>query len=130
LGVPGDDAASALARSRSAWVDCVRRGDAGAYAELVTSGVVWVPPGGAAIAGRSAFHDWVARFFGDFSYELAVDVDHVVVRDDWALERGRFGSTFRARSSGSSGEHDGAYVLIWQRGADGRWRIDRYFDTT
>ena len=35
-----------------------------------------------------------------------------------------------AHASGSHSEHRGAYALIWQHCGDGRWRIDRYFDTT
>ena len=111
-------------------MESVRLGDAELYSELVTPAVVWVPPGGEAIVGRTAFRAWVERFFAEFAYELDLRPQGVLVKGDWALEQGGFVSAFHARSSGSRREHRGTYALLWQRCPDGAWRIDRYFDTT
>ena len=108
----------------------VARGDAEAYAELVTPEVVWIGPSGQAIVGRSTFRSWVEPFFREFAYELTLRSEHIFVRGDWAIEHGRFVSTLSARSSGSGSRHEGEYSVIWRRCVDGQWRIDRYFDTT
>lgn len=108
----------------------VAASDADAYAGLVTEAVVWVPPSGEAIVGRPAFVAWVEPFFRDFTYELTVRPADVVVLKDWAVERGQFISRLSSRGGSSGVDHSGDYVVVWARGEDQVWRIDRYLDVT
>ncbi len=85
---------------------------------------------GAPIVGRPAFVAWVQPFFREFTYEFEVRPVDVVVLEDWAVERGGFVSTLSSRSAGSRMDHSGNYVVVWARGEDHVWRIDRYFDIT
>lgn len=116
---------------RLQWMAVVAAGDAGAYGDLVTEGVVWVPPDGEAILGRRAFRAWVRPFFRDFTYEFTVRPSHVAVVKDWAVECGEFVSSVSSSDRGRPPiAHSGAYVVVWALGADHLWRIDRYFDVT
>jgi uncharacterized protein (TIGR02246 family) len=128
--VTASEAFSILDGPRSQWIDAVHSGDAQRYAELVTEQVVWVPPDGRAIVGRDAFRAWVKPFFDAVAYDFTLHPEHVMVKGDWAIERGAFLSTVRTRAGGSRSTHGGHYTVIWQRRTDSQWRIDRYFDTT
>ena len=128
--VEPDQSSGGLPSRRRQWMAVVAASDADAYTDLVTEGVVWVPPGGEAILGRPAFRAWVQPFFRDFTYEFTVHPADVVVLEDWAVELGRFISRLSSRSAGSRIQHAGRYVVLWARGEDRIWRIDRYLDVT
>jgi uncharacterized protein (TIGR02246 family) len=128
--VEPEQTSGGLPNRRLKWMAVVSAGDADAYAGLVTEAVVWVPPGEEAIVGRPAFLAWVQPFFREFAYEFEVRPVDVVVLEDWAVERGRFVSRLSSRGAGSRIDHSGNYVIVWARGEDHVWRIDRYFDVT
>ena len=126
-----DQSRGDLADRRLQWMAVVVAGDADGYADLVTEGVVWVPPHGEVILGRPAFRAWVRPFFRDFTYEFTVRPSDVVVLEDWAVERGEFVSRLSSLDGGRRRiAHSGDYVVVWARCADHVWRIDRYFDVT
>lgn len=100
-----------------------------AYLDVLTEDIVWIPPGQPAIAGHDAMRAWMTPFFERFDYDFSAEPAGVRVAGDRAIERGRFTSRLREGGGGWM-THGGDYVILWRRGADGGWRIERYLDVT
>lgn len=117
-----------LQDAREAWQAAANASDPLAYAALLAEDAVWLPPGMAAIEGRTAIRVWLAEVMGGLSYELELADVEVRVAGTWASEQGRFTSQMTDQATGEASTHEGAYLILWRQGAKGRWRIDRYVD--
>lgn len=113
---------------RATWIAAVNAGDADRYAALVTEDVVWVPPSHEPLQGREAFRAWLKPFVESYSYELELSPSASHESGPWAWERGAFRSRMQPRKGGDPHEHGGRYFVLWRRGEDGTWRIERYVD--
>lgn len=123
-----EDLPEDLEGARRAWLRAVNRTDLDAYADLVCRDVVWLPPGGPAVQGRASFRAWLEPFFEQFEYRFSVEVASCRDSGDWAVEKGAFRTEMTPRSGGDPMEHRGRYIVLWRRGGDSAWRIDRYMD--
>jgi uncharacterized protein (TIGR02246 family) len=117
-----------LKKQHYKWIDIVNNGDIDAYVNLLTENAVWIPPGQQPIIGRRAFKQWLAPFLGKYSYEFSITDERIKVAGDWALERGKFTSEMTPNSGGKSMKHSGSFTVLWKRGKDKEWYIDRYID--
>lgn len=122
------DAQEEIRQRRREWRAAVNAGDIVAYADLVAEDLVWLPPAGDPIEGRTGFRAWLEPFFGRYRYDFHVEPGRVRAFDGWCAERGTFRSVMTARSGGEPQEHRGSYTLLWRRDDDGLWRIERYVD--
>lgn len=115
---------------RRQWEAVVNAGDLERYVDLVTTDLVWLPPGGAPILGRAAFREWLAPFLASFSYVFSTFDVRVRFAEGWAAEKAGFRSLMTPRSGGNPMAHQGTYAVLWRRDSDARWRIERYIDDT
>ena len=125
-----EDLPEELERARLSWLRAVNRSDLDAYADLVCPDVVWLPPGEASVEGRASFRAWLEPFFERFEYRFALEVASCRVSGDWAVEKGSFRTEMTPLSGGDRMEHRGRYIVLWRKGDDSVWRIDRYVDDT
>jgi uncharacterized protein (TIGR02246 family) len=109
------------------WIAAVNATDIDAYAALVTEDLVWIPPHGEALVGRSAFRAWLRPFFESFAYAFSLADIRARESGGWIAETGRFTSRMTPRSGGGPMAHSGRYLALWRR-EDDVWRIDRYVD--
>lgn len=124
------DEIAAINKRRQEWIAVVNAGDVETYMSLLTSDVVWLPPDLHAISGRDAIRVWLQPFFDRFDYEFSLtDVRHRVA-GKWAVEHGVFTSKMSPKLSGEPMEYSGRYIVLWRRGDDGVWSIERYIDDT
>jgi ketosteroid isomerase-like protein len=117
---------TALARRRDDWVAAVNARSLSGYGSVLTEGAVWMPPGAAAIDGRSAILEWLRPFFSRYEYAFTLRATQVRVAGAWALEHGVFRT--RIRPSGTAEawhEHAGRYVVFWRQDDVGAWRSGR-----
>jgi uncharacterized protein (TIGR02246 family) len=109
-----DDALAALRRQ---YMDAFNRGDADAVAALHTDGSVSMSAGMPAVVGRDAIRDLMRASMAGAPPGLRFEFEPVEVRaaDGWAVERGvtKPAGPFPA----------GKYVMLYERGDDGAWRI-------
>lgn len=119
-----------LHQRRDEWVQIVNAGDLEGYVGLFSENAVWLPPGQTAVAGRPAIREWLTPFFKQFHYNFSIENEQIRIAGDWAIERGTFHSELTRKEGGEPMRHSGKYVVLWHRGEDGLWHIDRYLDVT
>lgn len=98
------------------------RGDAPAMAALYTDSAAIFPEGSAAIEGRPAIERFWTLAPGRRVTNHVLTADRVEIRDDVALDYGRFTSS-GVDNGRSWGPGFGKYVVVWKKGDDGRWRM-------
>lgn len=125
---PRDDATrhqedvAAITQATERWADAFVRGDVDAAMALVTPGATIAPPNEPVAAGAPAIEAWVRAALGQVSFEeVASTVDSVRVAGDWAVSRGHWAVTLA--SEGGVVTDTSRYVVIWERQADGPWKV-------
>lgn len=113
-------------QQRQRWIAAVNARDVDQYVSILTTDVVWFPPGQPALHGREEFEAWVRPFFERFRYEFSILDPVVRTAGKWAIERGLFQSRMTAQTEEGASEHSGQYLVIWRR--EDLWRIERYVD--
>lgn len=110
------------------WVEIVNSGNVEAYAKLLAEEVVWIPPGQQPITGREAFKEWLSPFMDKYSYDFSITDEQIRVSGDWVFERARFISKMTPLEGGEPMKHSGTFSVLWNRGSDNKWYIERYID--
>lgn len=119
-----------LRQRRDEWIQIVNVGDLERYVGLFREEAVWLPPGQAAVVGRSAIKAWLTPFFEQVDYTFSIRDEQVRFAGDRAIEKGTFHSALTRKEGGESMRHSGTYMVLWHREENGLWFIDRYFDIT
>lgn len=111
------------------WINIVNRGDAEAYAGLLTEDAVWFPPGSDPIEGREAFKEWLGPFLSRYNYDFSIGNERFRVMVDRAITKGKFTSLMTPKEGGEPMQHIGTFIVLWHREGDD-WYIERYIDDT
>lgn len=112
----------AIAAAAHAFSAAYVRGDPEAMAASYTDDAVIFPDRRAAISGRPAIQEyWTLPENRRITLHQIVP-DRVVIHGDVAYDHGRF--TISGTTDGVPwGPSWGKYVVVWRRGADGKWRM-------
>lgn len=107
----------ALEAVRRAYMEAVNRRDLEAVLELHTEDSISLPAGVPAVEGRGSIRALMEASFSAMPPDLRFEFEprDVRIADGWAVERGvtRAAGPFPA----------GKYVMLYEQGGDGRWRI-------
>jgi uncharacterized protein (TIGR02246 family) len=99
-------------------------GDGAGVAALYTDDAALLPPGGERVDGRAAIETfWQGAIDGGLT-NLTLRVVEVEAKGDIAYEVG----ALSLQAPGEDGQPvtvEGKYVVVWQKGADGAWRLHR-----
>lgn len=108
-----------VARNDSILV-AVRRGDADAAARFYAPDGLLLPPDGSVVRGRAAIRSFWAAGAGFDS----VATDLIAIEPDGALasHTGRY-VIWTTVGHGKSEATEGIFLIVWQRDADGEWRV-------
>jgi uncharacterized protein (TIGR02246 family) len=113
---------AAITQATEQWAATFARGDVEGSVQFVTRGARLVPPDQPVVSGADAIEAWVRGVLGQVTFESVVStVDNVRVADDWAVSRGRWIMT--ASGDGMARTDTSRYVVIWERQADGSWKV-------
>ncbi len=109
---------AASARFSQAFVD----GDAQTMAETYTEDGVLMPPGREAIDDpESILAYWTLRPGRKITAHASIPIE-IVVDGDHAFDRGHY--EIAGETNGNPwGPRRGTYLIVWERGDDGRWRM-------
>ena len=129
LGAQAATAAAAGAADREAVLRAARsfsesyvRGDATALAAHFTDDAVVLPPGDSAVRGRESIRRFWARDLASITpTQHRTTPSAVDVVGDVAYDHGTYEILWTRR--GAAGRTSGKYLVVWRRGADGRWRM-------
>ncbi len=107
-----------------AWSAAFNAGDAATLGALYEEDAVLMAPGGAPIVGRAAIADALSGLFGVLGNLKLVTEDVRPAGDAHVVEMGRIIYELTA-ADGSKTLFTGNYVVVWQQGEDGVWRLFR-----
>ena len=115
----------AVEASNAEFVAAMKRGDAAALAALYTEDAIVLPPNSDMIRGRAAIRKFFADFLGSTKVTAAeITTQEVFVSGATAYEVGT--NRLAMQAAGQPAVTDrGKYLVVWQRGPDGRWRVHR-----
>ena len=87
---------------------------------------VLMPPNANPVTGHAAIRPRYETLFAAMSPAIVSTLDEVRVAGEWAFVRGKNTGVMRPRSGGGEARAlDDVFVMLLQRGADGRWKIAR-----
>ena len=122
-------AASAREASDRLWADvgaALKKGDVAAILATYTDDAVMIDPGAATLSGKTAIGDFVKGFFANGK---VTEHSHVVegfeTDGDVAIEHGRWRMGYQEKGKTKPDVSDARYILVWKRGADGKWLLHR-----
>lgn len=132
-GVAGADATDARAAIRedfARYTATVNSGDLEGWMALWAPGGVRMPPGAPMTVGLDAIRESMTAPMALYDNRIAIAIEEITVAGDFAYARGTYtlDSAPREgdRGGGNGGTHvDGKYTTIFQRQADGSWKIFR-----
>lgn len=106
-----------LEEARRAYMNAFNAGDADGVADLHTEDAIHLPAGMPPVEGRSAIRELVESSLSRMPPEASFRFEPLEVRiaDGWAVERGV--------TEGAESFPPGKYVMLYEEGGDGRWRI-------
>jgi len=115
------DAASSIRDAAAAFSAAFEAGDTTALGELYTENALLLAPGDT-IRGRVAIRRYFRPREGGRPFDHQLVADDLEIHGDVAVDRGRWIQTFQLEDGGADSA-SGVYLVIWRRGADGRWRM-------
>ena len=107
------------------WAEAVRRGDAGALADLLTEDAEFWPHGAAPLKGRRESVERMAAFFESYRLDQEFQREEIVVSGDFAFVRGMESNRMIPRDGCLPLEVRQRAFSILFRGADRAWRFAR-----
>lgn len=104
------------------WDRAFNANDAAKVAALYADETIYMPENAPTLRGRSAVQADFERYFAQFSARHETFVDEILTHQDWAIERGRFTTTFTPKPSGPQRKQSGRQVVC-RRKVNGSWLI-------
>jgi uncharacterized protein (TIGR02246 family) len=116
---------SAVRKANAEWAAAMKTGDAAVIAAPYADHAVFVGIDGSCIQGRDAIEKMYRERFAQAGVASSTRIDskHLIVDGDLAYESG-YGE-MGVTKAGKLTVKGGRYLTIWQRQADGKWKIIR-----
>jgi len=114
------EALSSLVRQYDA---AVNSGNWDDYLAFYADDAVIMAPEQPVVIGKEAIRTWTETGFAEDDSQLSSTVEDVRVSGDWAFQRLSYQQSSTPKEGGDTTTGVGKWVIIWQRQADGSWRI-------
>ncbi len=121
---PANDRA-AIASVLQEHVDAINAGEVDALLAGMTDDVVYMPPDQSLLRGKERLREWAVPIYGQFDTHISMRAEETVVAGDWAWEWGHLSGSMRPIDGGQATQIEGKYFYVYQRQADGSWKIAR-----
>jgi uncharacterized protein (TIGR02246 family) len=117
-----EDVRQAIEQVNARFVEAFKAGDAATIASLYTETAKMLPPDASEVIGRKAIQELWQGAISDGVKDLTLKAIDVEACGDLAYEVGSFSIEVPAENNAKR-TAGGNYLVIWQRGADGQWRL-------
>lgn len=108
------------------WLEAMKANDPAALGRLVTDDAVLMPPHSQPVVGRQGVIDWFGAVVSQArTKSVEIHQREVTLAGELAIERGSFTWRVAPAHGGSDIDDQGSFVAIWQRQADGSWKVMR-----
>lgn len=105
-------------------LSAISKGDLEGYLAVYSDKAVWMPPQAPELVGKAAARYNLKQSLEEASFTVQVETsEQVVMSPDWVLDRGTFVITRTEKKDGKEVSSTGSYLTVWNREADGKWRI-------
>lgn len=115
-----EDEAS-IRHAATAFSAAFETGDTTSLGNLYTEDALLLAPGDT-VRGRTAIRRYFRPREGGRPFDHQLIADDLQVHGDVAIDRGRWIQEFELEDGGTN-RFSGVYLVVWRRGADGRWRM-------
>ena len=116
---------SAIRNIFESWYCAMEDGDVDRLMSLVTSDVIFKPPGAAPIIGENALRQALTTFLKEHSETIDYDVEEIEVSGPLAFARILESTTIRPKSGAESLAVNGMHLTVLRRQPDGEWLVAR-----
>lgn len=120
----------AIGTLRAAVAAAYNAGDAVALGNTYTDGAVSMTNMQPTATGRAAIVAAQTATFSQFGVSMRITPEETRTLDSSGFERGRYTLNLTPKAGGSPTMVEGRYVVILEKGADGRWLISHDMDNT
>ena len=120
-----EDDARAIEELTRQWIEAVQAKNIGRLLSLVTDDVVFLPPVGPPIKGKTAVGDLYRSLFAQFDLEQTASADEIEVNGDWAFSWGAERLKLSPCDGGQPIRLSGKGMTILRRQTDGSWIFAR-----
>ena len=107
------------------YLQSINEGDIQALSSLTTTGHVMLPPNREPVVGKSANDAMNGGAFERYSFSETWSPEETVIDGDLAFQRGTFTTIATPKGEGDRFEVSGSFLRIYQRQANGEWRMTR-----
>jgi uncharacterized protein (TIGR02246 family) len=115
---------------RSKYQTAYNAGDAAGVAALFTDDAVSLPDHHAALQGKAAIQQYLQEIFSQFSVTMTITPADTEIVGTFAHEHGSFVIKVTPKTGGETVTDDGKYLVVFERGADGTWKIHHDMDNS
>ena len=115
------DARTLILTASHAFSTAYVQGDTATIRSLYTEDAVLLPPG-RELVGNGKIARYFAPRAGRVNISHAMESSRLDISGDRAVDVGTWHNTWR-RGDAAKQSASGGYLVVWERGADGRWRI-------
>jgi uncharacterized protein (TIGR02246 family) len=122
--ITAETADEGIKAAASKFEDAFNSGDGAAVGALYTEDAAVLPPDAARVDGREAIAQFWQGAIDAGLKELDLQTVEVLDAGDFAVELGEVSLTTTG-SVGKAVPVAGKYIVVWQRGDDGTWRLHR-----
>lgn len=107
------------------YLQSINEGDIRMLSSLTTDGHVMLPPNREPVVGRSANDAINGGAFDRYDFSETWAPNETVIDGDLAFQRGTFTTIATPKGDGNRLEVSGSFLRIYQRQANGEWRMTR-----
>ena len=118
-----DDAEAIIRELADQYTLACNTGDVDLYMSLWDDKAVQMAPDAPAVIGKEQIRAGMEAFFSAFDVELPIVVEEAVIAGDWMFARLSYRESMTPKEGGATSTYDGKDLSIYQKQADGSWKL-------
>ena len=121
-----ESAREALRAADTEWARVAAAGDSDSFGSFLAANGEIMPPNEATVSGGAAAREWVSQMMGmpDFSVSWKPGTVDVAASGDLGYTAGTYELHMQG-PDGSPVDDHGKYLTVWNKDADGKWKVVR-----